>query len=113
MLMHGKCPTVPSCPNASNSEFGNTSQRQQLIDSAIRSSRQFLQGQVAPPGLPIHTGDEPLPLRHRQGAHRGVGAGPSEVATMQAPLAQPDAGAIPDQELVPVLAAAVEGVGAA
>lgn len=32
---------------------------------------------------------------------------------MQAPLAEPDAGAIPDQELEPVAPAIAEGVGAA
>jgi integrase len=35
------------------------------------------------------------------------------VAAMQAPLTQPDADAIPDQELEPILTAVAEGIGAA
>ena len=35
------------------------------------------------------------------------------MAAMQAALAKPDAGAVPDQELEPSLAAVAEGVGAA
>ena len=62
--------------------------------------------------LPIDTGGEPLPLGGGEGAHRCVGAGPGEVTAMQAPLTEPDAGAIPDQELDAVLPSVAEGVGA-
>ena len=61
---------------------------------------------------PIDPGNPPLPLRRREGEHRGICRGPGEVALRQAALTEPDAGAIPDQELEPILASVAEGVGA-
>lgn len=63
--------------------------------------------------LPIHPSDEPLPLHRSERADRGIGAGPGKVTAMQATLAEPDAGAVPDQELEAVLASVAKGVGRA
>src|SRR5574338_1478427 len=63
--------------------------------------------------LPVDAGDQPSPLACRQRAHRGVGAGPGEMTLMQAALAKPDTGAIPDQQLEPVAPTVAEPVGTA
>ena len=63
--------------------------------------------------MPVDTGAQPAPLRGREGEGGGVHCRPGEVTTMQAPLAEPDAGAIPDQEFEPVLAPVAKGVGRA
>ena len=62
---------------------------------------------------PIDAGNEPLPLRRREGTHRGIGGGPGEVSLVQTTLAEPDTGAIPDEELDPGAPMIVKGVGAA
>ena len=54
-----------------------------------------------------------LPLRRREGAHRGIGGGPGEVALVQTAMAEPDAGTIPNEELDPGAPMIVKGVGAA
>ncbi len=63
--------------------------------------------------LPIDPGNQPLPLRRREGEQRSVCRGPGEVALMQTSLTKPDAGAIPDQEFEPILPSVAEGVSAA
>jgi hypothetical protein len=63
--------------------------------------------------LPIDTRDEPLPLGGRERTHRRFCGGPDEMPTMQTAMTQPDAGAIPSQELDPGSPMIVKGVGAA
>ena len=62
---------------------------------------------------PIDSGNEPLPLPIGECEHRRICTGPSEVTLMQTSLAEPNASAVPDQELEPILSAVAKGVGAA
>ena len=63
--------------------------------------------------MPVDTGRQPTPLCGREGEGGGIRGRPDEVAAMQAPLTKPNAGAIPDQQLEPILAAIAKGVGTA
>jgi len=47
--------------------------------------------------LPVDAGGQPGPLRGREGEGGGARCRPGEVAAMQATLAEPDAGAVPDE----------------
>ena len=63
--------------------------------------------------LPIDARNQPLPLLRREAAGGRIGTGPDEVATMQSPMTQPHAGAIPDEEFDPGAPVIVKGVGTA
>ena len=63
--------------------------------------------------LPIHPGDEPLPLPGGEVADRRVRGGPDEAAAMQSAMTEPDAGAIPDEQLDSIQSLVAEGVGTA
>jgi hypothetical protein len=63
--------------------------------------------------LPIDTGDEPLPLVCAELEGRGVYIRPGELAAMQTTLAEPDAGAIPDQQFETIVAPVSKCEGAA
>jgi len=60
--------------------------------------------------LPIYPGNEPLPLRRGEVADRRIRAGPDESALMQSAMTEPDAGAVPDQQLDASQALVAEGI---
>ena len=56
-----------------------------------------LRGRLGVKSPPINTGSQPPPLGRRQRHDGAVGAGPGEMPLMQTALAEPDAGAVPNQ----------------
>ena len=60
--------------------------------------------------LPIDPRDEPLPLRRGEVADSRIRAGPDESTLMQSAMTEPDAGAVPDQQLYASQALVAEGV---
>ena len=63
--------------------------------------------------LPFNAGDEPVPLARRERHGARVRRRPDKVATMQAPVTQPDTSAVPDQKLQARSPPIAKGVGGA
>lgn len=61
--------------------------------------------------FPVNAGRQPVPLRDCECKCRLIRSGPCEVSAMQSSLAQPYAGAIPDQKLDAIAVAIPECVG--
>ena len=60
--------------------------------------------------LPFDAGDQPVPLPRRQTHGARFRGRPDEVPSVQSSMAQPYAGAVPDQQLQPRRSAITKGV---